>query len=74
MALVKILGAIVSDFARRFQNFLDKIRHHANKIERLAQQGYNTILVDSKDLLESTASSQSSPSIKSMTLTYTSDN
>jgi hypothetical protein len=73
MASVKILGAIVSDFARRFQSFLDKIRHHANKIERLAQQGYNTIIVDSKDLLESTASSQSSSSVKITILTCTSD-
>ncbi len=53
--IVKILGGIIADFAKRFQSFLNKIRGHAHKIEILAQRGYTTILLDSKETLDKTA-------------------
>jgi hypothetical protein len=53
--IVKILSGIIADFAKRFQSFVNKIRGHAQKIEILAQRGYTTILLDSKETLDRTA-------------------
>ena len=58
--VVKVLSAIILDYSRRFHSLIDKVRHHAMKIERLAQQSYTSILVNSKDVLNHTASSQQS--------------
>jgi hypothetical protein len=53
--IVKVLGGIIADFMKRFQVFVTKIRGHAFKIETLAQRGYTTILVQSKEVLDGTA-------------------
>lgn len=54
---MKVLGGIISDFAKRFQTYVSKIKGHANKIETLAQRGYTTALLDSKETLEKAAQS-----------------
>jgi hypothetical protein len=53
--IVKILGGIIADFAKRFQAYVTKIKSHALNIETLAQRGYTTILVQSKEVLDGTA-------------------
>lgn len=58
LRLAKFLGGIIADFAKRFESYLTKIRRHANKIEVLAQRGYTTTLLDSKETLDKTAQSQ----------------
>jgi hypothetical protein len=55
--LAKLLDGIIAGFAKRFESFVAKIREHANKIEVLAQRGYTTTLLDSKDTLDKTAQS-----------------
>jgi|GraSoiStandDraft_27_1057306.scaffolds.fasta_scaffold288755_2 hypothetical protein len=55
LSLVKVLGGIITDFAKRFEVFVAKIKGHAIKIETLAQRGYTTILVQSKEVLDGTA-------------------
>ncbi|MCJ1389643.1 hypothetical protein MMC18_002500 [Xylographa bjoerkii] len=53
--IIKILGGVLSDFSKRFQSFVDKIRGHAYRIETLAQRGYTSVLLESKRTLDQTA-------------------
>jgi len=54
---VKVLNGIIADFAKRFQVFISKIKGHSSKIEILAQRGYTTTLLDTKETLDRTAQS-----------------
>ncbi|KUJ16654.1 uncharacterized protein LY89DRAFT_734748 [Mollisia scopiformis] len=53
--IAKVLSGILADFAKRFESFVTKIKSHATKIGVLAQRGYTTILLNSKDILDTTA-------------------
>ena len=55
LGIVKALGSMVTDYAKRFQSYLSKIKGHANKIERLSQQGYTSVLMESKQVLDATS-------------------
>ena len=49
------MSGIVADFSKRFQSFMIKIKRHTSQIEVLAQRTYTTILIQSKEILDSSS-------------------